>query len=210
MPKAYVIARVTVTDPQAYAEYAKDATEAIRKCGGRPLARGGTFEALEGEARSRNVILEFEILRAGETLLSHSAEYQAKKAKRAGAAVGEFVVVEGVMAKGYWIGRVDVTNPDAYQAYVRGNRPVFARYGARFPRSRRTVRGGRGRGARQHRARVPELSAGARLLARPGLQAVKRLRDGHCIADILVIEGYEGPQPSLSLSELGPERSEPR
>ena len=30
MPKGYVIARVTVTNPEAYAEYAKGATEAIR------------------------------------------------------------------------------------------------------------------------------------------------------------------------------------
>ena len=53
MPKAYVIARVTVTDPQAYAEYAKDATEAIRKYGGRPLARGGDRSAqLRADAKA--------------------------------------------------------------------------------------------------------------------------------------------------------------
>jgi uncharacterized protein (DUF1330 family) len=95
MPKAYVIARVTVTDPQAYAEYAKDATEAIRKYGGRPLARGGTYEALEGEARSRNVILEFESFEQAKRYY-HSAEYQAAKAKRDGVAVAEIVAVEGV------------------------------------------------------------------------------------------------------------------
>jgi uncharacterized protein (DUF1330 family) len=95
MPKAYVIARVTVTDPQAYAEYAKDATEAIRKYGGRPLARGGTYEALEGEARSRNVILEFESFEQAKRYY-HSAEYQAAKAKRDGIAVAEIVAVEGV------------------------------------------------------------------------------------------------------------------
>jgi uncharacterized protein (DUF1330 family) len=38
MPKAYVVARVTVTDPQAYAEYVKGASEAIRHYGGRALA----------------------------------------------------------------------------------------------------------------------------------------------------------------------------
>ena len=29
------------------------------------------------------------------------------------------------MAKGYWIGRVDVTNPDGYQSYVRAARAMF-------------------------------------------------------------------------------------
>ena len=60
MPKGYVIARVTVTNPEAYAEYAKGATEAIRQYGGRPLVRGGAYEALEGEARPRNVVIEFD------------------------------------------------------------------------------------------------------------------------------------------------------
>ncbi len=95
MPKAYVIARVTVTDPDAYAEYAKDATLAIRQYGGKVLARGGTHEALEGEARARNVIIEFESFEQAKRYY-HSPEYQAARAKRAGAATGEFVVVEGV------------------------------------------------------------------------------------------------------------------
>ena len=94
MPKAYVVARVTVTNPQAYAEYAKDATEAIRKYGGRPLVRGGAYEALEGEARSRNVIIEFDSMEQGRRYF-HSPEYQAAKAKREGACIGEFVLVEG-------------------------------------------------------------------------------------------------------------------
>ena len=72
MPKAYVIARVTVTDPDAYAEYAKGATAAIRQYEGRPLVRGGAFEALEGEARPRNVVIEFELDGAGAPLLSFS------------------------------------------------------------------------------------------------------------------------------------------
>jgi uncharacterized protein (DUF1330 family) len=95
MPKAYVVARITVTDPNAYAQYVKDATEAIRKYGGRPLARGGAHEALEGEARPRNVILEFESLEQAKRY-HDSPEYQAAKAKRAGAATAEIVAVEGV------------------------------------------------------------------------------------------------------------------
>ena len=95
MPKAYVVARVTVTDPEAYAEYVKGASQAIRQYGGRPLARGGAFEPLEGEARARNVILEFESLEQAKRYY-HSPEYQAAKAKREGAAIAEIVAIEGV------------------------------------------------------------------------------------------------------------------
>ena len=94
MPKAYVIARVTVTNPEAYAEYAKGATEAIRKYNGRPLVRGGAYEALEGEARARNVVIEFESMDQARRYYN-SPEYQAAKAKRDGACVAEFVLVEG-------------------------------------------------------------------------------------------------------------------
>ncbi|MDF2811863.1 MAG: hypothetical protein K0S56_2894, partial [Microvirga sp.] len=41
------------------------------------------------------------------------------------------------MKKGYWIGRVDVANPEAYQDYVNSNGPAFAKFGGRF-----IVRGG--------------------------------------------------------------------
>jgi uncharacterized protein (DUF1330 family) len=101
------------------------------------------------------------------------------------------------MAKGYWIGRVDVTEPEAYQRYVRGNGPVLARYGGRF-----LVRGGSYEaveGAARTRNVVIEFPSYEQALdcwRDADYQAVKRLRDGHCIADILVIEGYEGPQPS--------------
>ena len=40
-------------------------------------------------------------------------------------------------AKGYWIGRVDVADEDAYRAYLTANGAAFARFGARF-----IVRGG--------------------------------------------------------------------
>jgi uncharacterized protein (DUF1330 family) len=94
MPKAYLIARVTVTDPDAYAEYARGASEAIRRHNGRPLARGGAYEALEGPARPRNVVIEFESLEQARRYY-HSPEYQTAKAKRDGACEGEFVIVEG-------------------------------------------------------------------------------------------------------------------
>jgi uncharacterized protein (DUF1330 family) len=95
MPKGYVISRVDVTDPDAYARYAAAATKAIAEHGGKPLARGGRSEALEGAARTRNVVLEFESYDAARRYF-HSEQYQAARALRAGAADIEMVLVEGV------------------------------------------------------------------------------------------------------------------
>jgi uncharacterized protein (DUF1330 family) len=95
MPKAYVITRSDVRNPEAYARYAAEATKAIAAHGGRPLARGGRHEALEGPARARNVILEFDSYDAARAYF-HSAQYQAARKLREGAADLEMVLVEGV------------------------------------------------------------------------------------------------------------------
>lgn len=94
MPKGYIIARVVVTDAEAYAGYAKGATDAIRKYGGRPLVRGGRVETLEGEGRPRNVVIEFDTFEQARTYFN-SPEYQAAKALRENAGVADIVVVEG-------------------------------------------------------------------------------------------------------------------
>ena len=87
MPKGYVIGRITVTDPEQYAIHAKLATEAIRKYGGR-------WEALEGDARPRNLVLEFADYDSARQYY-YSAEYQAAKQERLRAGVAELVLVEG-------------------------------------------------------------------------------------------------------------------
>ncbi len=94
MPRGYVIARVDITDPEAYARYAAAATKAIADHGGRALARGGRYEALEGTARARNVVLEFDSYDAARRYF-HSEQYQAARALREGAAEIELVLVEG-------------------------------------------------------------------------------------------------------------------
>jgi uncharacterized protein (DUF1330 family) len=94
MPKGYVISRIDIKNPEAYAEYVRLGTEAIRKYGGRPLVRGGKHEALEGPARARNVVIEFDSYEAARTYF-HSPEYQEAKSKRIGAADMEMVLVEG-------------------------------------------------------------------------------------------------------------------
>jgi uncharacterized protein (DUF1330 family) len=95
MPKAYVISRVDIKDPEAYARYAAGATKAIADHGGKPLARGGRSEALEGKARARNVVLEFDSYEAALRYF-HSEQYQAARKLREGAADMEMVLVEGV------------------------------------------------------------------------------------------------------------------
>jgi uncharacterized protein (DUF1330 family) len=94
MPKGYSIVRIDITDPEAYARYAKVATEAIAKHGGRVLARGGRFEAVEGVARARNVVIEFESFEAARAFY-FSPEYKQARGMRKGAATVEYVLVEG-------------------------------------------------------------------------------------------------------------------
>jgi uncharacterized protein (DUF1330 family) len=95
MAKGYIIARVSIRDESAYKEYADLARIAMQKYGARILARGGRYEALEGSARPRNVILEFETF---DDALRYwkSAEYQDARRHRIGAAEIELCAVEGV------------------------------------------------------------------------------------------------------------------
>jgi uncharacterized protein (DUF1330 family) len=36
------------------------------------------------------------------------------------------------MSKGYWIARIDVTDPERYKAYIAANAQPLKKYGARF------------------------------------------------------------------------------
>jgi uncharacterized protein (DUF1330 family) len=95
MSKGYIISRVDITNPESYARYAAAATKAIADHGGRILARGGRSEALEGKARARNVILEFDSYDAARREF-YSEQYQAARRLREGAKEIEMVLTEGV------------------------------------------------------------------------------------------------------------------
>jgi uncharacterized protein (DUF1330 family) len=95
MPTALWIAHVDVTDPEAYARYAKGATEAIAAHGGVFLARGGRYVQLEGTDRARNVVARFPSLAAAEACYRSEA-YQAALAHARGAALRDLVVVEEI------------------------------------------------------------------------------------------------------------------
>ena len=95
MPKAYWIARVDVSDPEAYKKYIETAIPAFQRYNAKFLARGGKTEVLEGKARARNVIIEFASM---EDALAcyNSPEYTAARKIRQSVSEGEFVLVEGV------------------------------------------------------------------------------------------------------------------
>ena len=100
------------------------------------------------------------------------------------------------MAKGYWIGRVDVRSDEGYKPYAMGNQAIFKKYGARY-----VVRAGKFEcveGNARSRNVVIEFPDYATALAcynSPEYQASMKLRHPHSTADIVVIEGYDGPQP---------------
>jgi uncharacterized protein (DUF1330 family) len=100
------------------------------------------------------------------------------------------------MAKGYWIARVDVYNSEAYKAYVAANAAAFKAYGATF-----LVRGapfalkeGTSR-ARNVVLEFPSYQAAIDCFNSPEYQAALALRKPHSDADLIIIEGYDGPQP---------------
>jgi uncharacterized protein (DUF1330 family) len=101
------------------------------------------------------------------------------------------------MSKGYWIVRVDVSDPAAYQAYVAANAAAFRKYGGRF-----LVRGGNYEaveGSSRARNVVIEFKDYAAALAcyrSPEYAHAMTFRAGKATADIIVIEGYDGPQPT--------------
>lgn len=103
------------------------------------------------------------------------------------------------MAKGYWIGRVDVTDTEAYKQYVAANDKAFAKYGARF-----LIRGGSfeavegGARARNVVIEFPSYEAAIDCYRSPEYAEAKALREKAGVADILIIEGYDGPQPGRS------------
>ena len=100
------------------------------------------------------------------------------------------------MAKGYWVVHIDVSDPEAYKAYVAANKEAFRKYGARF-----VVRGGTNEvveGKSRSRHVVLEFKDYATALAcyrSPEYARAIALRKTNAVADLVVIEGYEGEQP---------------
>ncbi len=103
------------------------------------------------------------------------------------------------MPKGYWIARVDVRDDEAYKKYVAANAEAFSKFGARF-----IVRGGSHEAvegtarARNVVIEFPSYEAALGCYRSPEYAKAMAHRRGASDADIIVIEGYDGPQPGGS------------
>ncbi len=101
------------------------------------------------------------------------------------------------MPKGYWIVRVDITDQEKYKAYIAANAKPLAKYGARF-----LVRAGRLESpegtcrARNAVIEFPTYEAAVECWNSPEYQQALKLRQPVSTADLVIIEGYEGPQPT--------------
>jgi len=94
--KGYIIAEVAVSNADQYAEYAKRTPAIVEQYGGRFIARGGQVATLEGAAAAgRVVIIEFPSFERAKAYFE-SADYQAARKFRLGAANFRGVLVEGL------------------------------------------------------------------------------------------------------------------
>ena len=100
------------------------------------------------------------------------------------------------MPRGYWVARVDVADPEEYKKYIQANAEPLKKHGAKF-----LVRAGRfenPEGACRSRNIViefPSYQAALDCWNSPEYQAAIRLRQEVSTGDLVIIEGYDGPQP---------------
>jgi uncharacterized protein (DUF1330 family) len=100
------------------------------------------------------------------------------------------------MPKGYWVARFAITDQAKYDAYRALNGAAFRKYGARF-----LVRGGAfevrvGEGLpRNVVIEFPTYQAALDCYASPEYRKALDARGDAIDGDIVVVEGYDGPQP---------------
>ena len=207
MPKGYWVPHLDVSNPEGFNAYRQAADAWHEHNGSKLLARAGAYEVMEGKARSRNVLREFE---SYETALAayDSPEYAKARPLRAPHAACDFVIVEGYDGpqppplgtppasgprKGYWIAHIDVTDAEGYKPYQAANARPFGIYGARF-----LVRGGRQAIKEGHvRTRCvvmefPSYEVALACYRSPEYQAAKAMRAGKGDLDLIVHDGYSG------------------
>ena len=209
MSKGYWLPQIDVSDPEGYKGYMAATPPAHEKFHGVALVRGGRSENVEGKTRARCVIREFPDYQSA-LACYRSEEYQRARPLRLAHSTCDFVIVEGYDGeqppapqtppaasprKGYWIGHVDIGDPDGYKKYMVADMGAFGKFGGRF-----LVRGGIREvpeGKFRNRTVVLEFPSYEAALAcyhSPDYQAAKKFRDSTSQADLVIVEGYDGPK----------------
>jgi uncharacterized protein (DUF1330 family) len=207
MPKGYWLPQIDVSNMDGYKAYMAATPPAHEKYKGVALVRAGRAEVVEGHARTRNVIREFPDY-ATALACYRSEEYQRARPLRLPHSQCDFVIAEGydgaqppasvsplppAAKKGYWIGHVEVFDPDGYKPYMIANQAPFGEFGARY-----LIRGGAqevAEGKFPSRTVVlefPSYEAALACYRSPGYRAAKKLRDGKGKVDLVIVEGHDG------------------
>ena len=92
--KGYWIGRVDVNDLEQYKRYVEANAAPFHEYGAKFLVRGGRFECVEGDSRSRNVVIEFPSYEQAMACY-RSPGYQAAIELRAPASVIDLIIIEG-------------------------------------------------------------------------------------------------------------------
>jgi uncharacterized protein (DUF1330 family) len=209
MPKGYWLPQIDISNPEGYKGYIAATPPAHEKYHGVALVRGGRSEAVEGRTRARCVIREFPDY-ATALACYRSDEYQRARPLRLAYSTCDFIVVEGydgaqpsalgtppaaAARKGYWIGHVDVTDLERYKAYTVANQTPFGEFGGRYlvRAGTREVTEGKVRG-RTVVMEFPSYDAALACYHSPSYQAAKKLRADCAVADLVAVEGYDGPK----------------
>lgn len=100
------------------------------------------------------------------------------------------------MPKGYWVARVDVEDAEAYAEYRRLNGLAFARHKGRFIVRGPAVEAVKGT-PRKHNVVIEfdSLDDARACYASPEYQAAMKHLARVGPVDLVICEGYEGPQP---------------
>jgi uncharacterized protein (DUF1330 family) len=100
------------------------------------------------------------------------------------------------MPKGYWIAHVDVHDPEIYQQYVKANAVAFAKFGARFlvRAAKHVVASGKAP-ARNVVIEFRDYETALACHDSEEYRAAAKLRDAAAAVDLVIAEGYDGPQP---------------
>jgi uncharacterized protein (DUF1330 family) len=92
----YIVADIEITDPSEYQTYAQQTAATLERYGGKFLARGGNPETLEGDWKTKRlVVIEFPSIEQAKGWYD-SPEYSAIKGIRHRSANSNILLVQGV------------------------------------------------------------------------------------------------------------------